>query len=121
MRSINLSSNAKKEIEMSDQPTRGDMRKWAMLGGLGFGLAMLGRRRKWRRLMYTQMAGHRFGGGYGPWSRFGGYGPWAPGGPQQGVQLPPFIEATLKAWHDRAHGAVPPAGGAAEHGDTAQV
>jgi len=26
------------------------------------------------------------------------------------MTLPPFIEATLKAWHDRAHGNVPPAG-----------
>ena len=92
---------------MSDQTKRGDVRKWAMLGGLGLGLAMLGRRNKWRRFMYAQGGGHRFGG-YGPWGRFGGYGPWAPGDPQQGFQLPPFIEATLKAWHDRQHGTVPP-------------
>jgi len=84
---------------MGDQSKQSDMRKWVMLGGAGLGLAMLARRRKWRRFMYAQS-----GGGH----RFGGYGPWAPGGPQQEFRLPPFIEATLKAWHDRQHGKVPP-------------
>ena len=78
-----------------------------MLGGIGLGLALLGRKRRMRRFAMSQMMGGGFGG-YGPWSRFGGHGPWA-GGPQQAIQLPPFIEATLKAWHDRAHGNVPPA------------
>ena len=89
---------------MNDHTTKDRNRKLAMLGGLGLGLAMLGRKRRWRRYAMGQM----MGGGYGPWSRFGGYGPG--GGPQQAFTLPPFIEATLKAWHDRAHGTVPPAG-----------
>ena len=76
-----------------------------MLGGLGLGLAMLGRKRRWRRYAMSQM----MGGGYtgGPWGRFGGYGHGGPGGPAQAFTLPPFIEATLKAWHDRQHGTVP--------------
>lgn len=82
-------------------------RKLAMLGGIGLGLALLGRKRRWRRYAMGQMMGGGFGG-YSPWSRFGGHGQWS-GGPAQPVQLPPFIEATLKAWHDRAHGNVPPA------------
>ena len=90
--------------EMNDHTTKDRNRKLAMLGGLGLGLAMLGRKRRWRRYAMGQM----MGGGYGPWSRFGGYGHG--GGPQQAFTLPPFIEATLKAWHDRAHGTVPPAG-----------
>lgn len=85
-------------------------RKLAMLGGLGLGLALLGRKRRWRRYAMGQMMGRGAYGGYGPWGRFGGHGPWS-GGPQQAIQLPPFIEATLKAWHDRAHGNVPPAEG----------
>ena len=95
---------------MSTQTTANDNRKWAMLGGLGLGLALLGRRRRMRQYMMAKMYGRGFGGGFGPWNRFGGYGPWAQeGGPQQPITLPPFIEATLKAWHDRAHGTVPPA------------
>ena len=84
-------------------------RKLAMLGGLGLGLAILGRKRRWRRYAMAQMMGGGYGGGR--WGRFGGYGHEGHGGPQQPVTLPPFIEATLKAWHDRAHGNVPPAGG----------
>ena len=91
--------------------TKDRNRKLAMLGGLSLGLMLLGRKRRWRRYMMGQtFIGRGFGGygGYGPWGRFGGYGPWAHGGPQQGITLPPFIEATLKAWHDREHGKVPP-------------
>ena len=95
---------------MSDTTNRN--RKLAMLGGLGLGLALLGRKRRWRRYAMGQMMGGRGFGGYGRWGRFGGYGPWAPGEQQQGFTLPPFIEATLKAWHDREHGkAQPPAAG----------
>jgi hypothetical protein len=65
------------------------MKKLMVLGGLGLGLAMMGRKRGWRR--------------------YGGYGHGVPGGPAQAVNLPPFMEATLKAWHDRAHGTAPPA------------
>ena len=81
-------------------------RKLLMLGGLGLGLAMLGRKRRWRRYAMSQM--------------MGGYGHAAPGGPPQAFTLPPFVEATLKAWHDRAHGTVPPAGPTGQPG-TAQV
>jgi len=92
-------------------------RKLAMLGGLGLGLALLGRKRRWRRYAMGQMMGGGFGGGR--WGRFG-YGHGGYGGPQQPITLPPFIEATLKAWHDRAHGNVPPAAAPGEP-PTAQV
>jgi hypothetical protein len=92
-------------------------RKLAMLGGLGLGLALLGRKRRWRRYAMGQMMGGGFGGGR--WGRFG-YGHGGYGGPQQPITLPPFIEATLKAWHDRAHGTVPPAAAPGEP-PTAQV
>src|SRR2546429_4917420 len=82
-------------------------RKLMMLGGLGLGLAMLGRKRRWRRYAMGQM----MGGGYGgPWGRFGGYGHGGPGGPRQTFSLPPFLEATPKAWHHPAPGTGPPAG-----------
>jgi hypothetical protein len=115
MKGINHSSPTK-EIDMSVDTTRNDRRKWAVLGGLGLGLAMLGHKRRWRRAMIGQM----YGGGFGP-GRFGGYGPWAHGGPQQPVTLPPFFEATLKAWHDRAHGTVPPTAGTAEQAGATHV
>jgi hypothetical protein len=103
-----------KENNMSDL-SRDGKRKLMMLGGLGLGLAMLGRKRRWRRYAMSQM-----GGGYAgtPWGRFGGYGHGVPGGPAQAFTLPPFIEATLKAWHDRAHGTVPPPGPASQPGTT---
>jgi hypothetical protein len=105
--------------KMNDQTTKDRNRKLMMLGGLGLGLAMLGRKRRWRRYAMGQM----MGGGYtgGPWGRFGGYGHGGPGGPQQAVTLPPFIEATLKAWHDRAHGTTSPAGTTTDQSGTAQV
>jgi hypothetical protein len=106
-----------KENEMSDYTTKDRKRKLMMLGGLGLGLAMLGRKRRWRRYAMGQMMGGGYAGG--PWGRFGGYGHGGPGGPQQTFTLPPFIEATLKAWHDRAHGTVPPA--ATGQSGTAQV
>lgn len=113
---------------MSDN-TKDRNRTFAMLGGLGVGLALLGRKRRWRRYAMAQMMGRGFGGygpwgrfgGYGRWGRFGGYGPGTPGGPEEAFTLPPFIEATLKAWHDRAHGTVPPAGGAPDPPGPAQV
>ena len=91
-------------------------RKLMVLGGLGLGLAMLGRKRRWRRYAMSQMMAGGYAGA--PWGRFGGYGPGAPGGPGQTFTLPPFIEATLKAWHDRAHGTVPPTGPASQPGPT---
>ena len=101
---------------MSEYTTKERNRKLMMLGGLGLGLAMLGRKRRWRRYAMGQMMGGGFAGA--PWGRFGGY---AHGGPQQAFTLPPFIEATLKAWHDRAHGTVPPAGVASDQSGTARV
>jgi hypothetical protein len=91
-------------------------RKLMMLGGIGLGLAMLGRKRRWRRYAMSQMMGGGYAGA--PWGRFGGYGHGGPGGPGQTFTLPPFIEATLKAWHDRAHGTVPPAGSMSQPGPT---
>ena len=104
---------------MSDHTTKERNQKLLMLGGLGLGLAMLGRKRRLRRYAMGQMMGGGFAGA--PWGRFGGYGHAGPGGPQQAFTLPPFIEATLKAWHDRAHGAVPPAPGASDQSGTARV
>ena len=95
--------------------SRDRKRKLMMLGGLGLGLAMLGRKRRWRRYAMSQMMGGGYAGG--PWGRFGGYGHGGPGGPQA-FTLPPFIEATLKAWHDRAHGTVPPQAPTSQPGTT---
>src|SRR5437868_14173492 len=92
-----------KENKMNDARDRN--RKLAMLGGLGLGLALLGRKRRWRRYAMGQMTGGGFGGGR--WGRFG-YGHGGYGGPQHPVPLPPFIDATLNAWHDRALGNGPP-------------
>jgi hypothetical protein len=103
--------------EMNDDTTKDRNRKLAMLGGLGLGLALLGRKRRWRRYAMGQTMGGGFGG---PWGRFGGYGHGGYGGPPQAVTLPPFIEATLKAWHDRAHGTVAPPVSSDQSG-TAQV
>src|SRR2546421_12925301 len=95
---------------MNDHTTKDRNRKLAILGGLGLGLAMLGRKRRWRRYAMGQM----MGGGYGgPWGRFGGYGHGGPGGPQQSVSLPPFIQGAPKGRADRAPGTGPPAGAAA--------
>ena len=103
---------------MSDTKDRN--RKLSMLGGLSLGLALLGRRR-WRHYARAQMMMGRGFGGYGPWGRFGGYGPWAHAGQQQAGTLPPFIEATLKAWHDREHGKVPSAEAGSEPTPPTQV
>src|SRR5260370_17691109 len=94
--------------EMSDYTTKDRNRKLMMLGGLGLGLAMLGRKRRWRRYAMAQMMG---GGGYAgaPWGRFGGYGHGGPGRPQQAFTLPPVIEATLNTPHHPAPRTVPPA------------
>src|SRR2546426_3152607 len=95
---------------MSDSTTRDRSRKLMMLGGLGLGLAMLGRKRRWRRYAMGQM----MGGGYGgPWGRFGGYGHRGPRGPGATFSLPPFIEGAPKAWPRPAPRTGPPAGGAA--------
>jgi hypothetical protein len=91
------------------RPRRGNRTlKWL---GLGLGLALFGRRRLVRRMLMARMVARGFGryGGGGPGGRFGGYGSGGPGGYQQTFTLPPFIEATLRAWHDRAHGSAPQA------------
>src|SRR5258708_23633871 len=93
---------------MNDLSKIDGKRKLMMLGGLGLGLAMLGRKRRWRRYAMSQMMGGGYAGG--PWGRFGGYGHGGPGGPPPAFSLPPLIEAAVKAWHDRAHRAVPPPG-----------
>jgi hypothetical protein len=91
------------------RPRRGNRTlKWL---GLGLGLMLFGRGRLVRRLVMARMISRgfaRYGAG-GPWGRFGGYGQGRPGGYQQTFALPPFIEATLRAWHDRAHGTAPQA------------
>src|SRR5207247_11133883 len=58
--------NPKKENEMNDH-TKERNRKLAMLGGLGLGLAILGRKRRWRRYMAAQMMRGCYAGG--PWGR----------------------------------------------------
>jgi hypothetical protein len=93
---------------MNDFSTKDRKRKLMILGGIGLGLAMLGRKRRWRRYAMSQMMGGGYAGA--PWGRFGG--------PGQTFTLPPFIEATLKAWHDRAHGTVPPQGPTSQPGPT---
>ena len=78
---------------------RGNGGKLAMLGALTLGLGMMARHRRRHRMA------HLYGRG------FGGYAPWSHGGEYQAGSLPPWIESTLKAWHDRAHGQTPPQGG----------
>jgi hypothetical protein len=99
-----------KENHMNDYyrtRRRSGMMKWV---GLGLGLALFGRGRFVRRLLMARMVARGFTGyGGGSWGRFGGYGHGGAGGPGQTFTLPPFIEATLKAWHDRAHGTAPQA------------
>src|SRR2546426_8635300 len=93
---------------MSDSTTRDRSRKLMMLGGLGLGLAMLGRKRRWRRYAMGQM----MGGGYGgPWGRFGGYGHGGPGGPGATVSPPPFIQAAPETLPHPAPRNGSPAGG----------
>jgi hypothetical protein len=104
---------------MSDLKDRN--RKLAMLGGIGLGLALLGRKRRWQRYAMGQMMMGRGLGGYGRWGRFGGYGPGAHSEQQQGFTLPPFIDATLKAWHDREHGKAQPPAAGTEPSGPAQV
>ena len=85
-------------------------RTLATLAAMGLGMAVL-RKMSFRRYMLARMLmGGGFGRrGFGPWGagRFGGYGPWAQGDFSQ-FPIPPFMEARLKAWHDQAHGSVPP-------------
>jgi hypothetical protein len=108
--------STQKENHNMNNVSRDRKRKLMILGGLGLGLAMLGRKRRWRRYAMNQMMGGGYAGA--PWGRFGGYGHGVPGGPPQAFTLPPFIEATLKAWHDRAHGAVPTPGPTSQSGPT---
>jgi hypothetical protein len=102
MRSYN---DRTKEINMFNR-NRQRNRKLAMLGAMGLGLALLRGKRGLRRYAMARMMAGGFG--RGGWGRYGGYGP---GGHTDFSQMPipPFIEARLKAWHDQAHGNVPPA------------
>jgi hypothetical protein len=85
-------------------------RKLAILGGLGLGLALLRGKRRMRRYAMGYMMGRAFGPG--GWGRYG-HGP-GPFGNFEQMPIPPFIEARLKAWHDQAHGTVPPTGATSE-------
>src|SRR3989440_10915878 len=80
-------------------------RKLMMLGGLGLGLAMLGRKRRWRRYAMGQM----MGGGYGGhWRQVSGYcHSGGRGGQAHTVTLPPLIGETLKASQVPAEGTRP--------------
>src|SRR2546423_15550822 len=91
-----LGSNTK-EKDMNDHMTKDRNRKLVMLGGLGLGLAMLGRKRRWRRYAMGQMMGGGFAGA--PWGRFGGYGHGGPGGPTTAVYLQPLYQAAPTAQH----------------------
>src|SRR5438309_12069310 len=88
-------------------------RRLARLGGLGLGLAILGRKRRWRRYAMGQMMGGGYGGGR--WGRFGGYGHGGHDRPEQPMTLLPFIEARLKARPLPADGNVPHVGRAPSH------
>ena len=44
---------------MNNLSTRDRKRKLMMLGGIGLGLAMLGRKRRWRRYAMNQMVDRR--------------------------------------------------------------
>ena len=59
---------------MEERQRRGGGRKLALLGALGLGLAMIGRRRRWRRggMFYGPPFRGRGFGGYGP--GFAGHG-----------------------------------------------
>src|SRR5437870_13122050 len=100
------------DLRRTTMKTTDRNRKLMMLGGLGLGLAMLGRKRRWRRYAMSQV----MGGGYGgPWGRFGGYGHGGPGGGRPAVALAPCVEAGLEASHDRAPGTVAPPGARPSH------
>src|SRR5437870_13033152 len=88
------------DLRRTTMKTKDRNRKLMMLGGLGVGLGMLGRKRRWRRYAMGQM----MGGGYpgGPWGRFGRYGHG--GGTQPTFDLRPPVEASLKGLHDRGEG-----------------
>jgi len=70
---------------INDYRTRRGSRTLRWLG-LGLGLMLFGRGRLVRRLLMARMLGRGF-------ARYGAVG----------AMLPPFIEANLKAWHDRQH------------------
>ncbi len=77
-----------------------DHRKLAILGALGLGLAMASKRRRWQRYGFSQMQG---AGGPGGPGGFGGRGPWRRDWQAGGGQLPPMIDAKLRAWHEQEH------------------
>lgn len=76
--------------------SRSDHKKLAILGALGLGLAIASRKRRWHRYAFSQM---QAGGG----------------------QLPPMIDAKLRAWHEQEHAKAKSGGAAPEGGRPQQV
>jgi hypothetical protein len=87
-------------------------RRLMTLAGIGLGMALLRGKARRRYLMGQMLMGGFGRRGFGPggWGRFGDYGPGGHADFSQ-MPLPPFIEARLKAWHDKAHGNVSPSTG----------
>ena len=83
-------------------------RKLATLAAVGVGLALIRGKRHMRRHAMAGMMGGPFGHG-----GRGGFGPWSGRSESDFAQmpLPPFIQARLKAWHERQHGTTPSASG----------
>ncbi len=80
--------------------SRSDRKKLAILGALGLGLAMASKRRRGQRSAFSQM---HAAGGPGGAGGFGGHGPWRRDRQAGGGQLPPMIDAKLRAWHEQEH------------------
>ena len=86
--------------------------RYLALLGLGLGLMALRGKRRLRRYAIAQMLGRGVSpGAFGPggFGRFGARAPWMQGDINE-MPLPPFIEARLKAWHEKAQGSAPAAG-----------
>lgn len=68
-------------------------------------MALRGKRRFRRYAMWRLMSGGYGPGALGGLGRGAGrFGPWAQGADFTQMPIPPFIEARLKTWHDKAHG-----------------
>jgi hypothetical protein len=104
-----------RRLEMKEHSSS-DRKKLAILGALGLGLMMASRKRRWQRYAFSQM---HAAGGPGP-GGFGGRGPWRRDWQMGGGQLPPMIDAKLRAWHEQEH-AKAKSGGAPEGGQPQQV
>jgi hypothetical protein len=97
--------------------SRSDHKKLAILGALGLGLAIASRKRRWHRYAFSQM---QAAGGPGP-GGFGSHGPWRRDWQAGGGQLPPMIDAKLRAWHEQEHAKAKSGGAAPEGGRPQQV